>query len=346
MTHRLIQKLVEKHHTSSVKSISVLSGGANNQAFKIELNDSTLLFGKAYSPSEPQSPFKLTREREFAIHLKRHNINNVPKPLYVDKKNFISIFDFIDGKKISQLPPNFEPQVMEFMNKLALASKDYEQYATEAVNKLIDFHQLVEKRLNLFKAITPPQKLENEFNQLIENISERTNTIYQTIKENEFWHQALDNYMLSPSDFGFHNALIADNAINFIDFEYAGLDSPWKIFSDFFSQPEIPIPLTFSREWLNQKKFTALKEKPATLLKVYELTLLKWCLIMLNEFKTDTRKRREFAWNKNCFSNTYSNDINRTGIKKSQAKQLTKSTFYFKEIDNKLKCLNRILKDT
>ncbi|HRD75978.1 MAG TPA: aminoglycoside phosphotransferase family protein, partial [Hyphomicrobiaceae bacterium] len=47
---------------------------------------------------------------------------------------------------------------------------------------------------------------------------------------------------LSPSDFGFHNALSDAGRVTFIDFEYAGRDDPAKLASDFCCQPEIPVP--------------------------------------------------------------------------------------------------------
>ncbi len=83
---------------------------------------------------------------------------------------------------------------------------------------------------------------------------------------------------LSPSDFGFHNAVITqkdnhehknkynyehnyernhkynhyslDNSnssksLKFIDFEYAGWDDPAKMICDFFCQPKIPVPLKY-----------------------------------------------------------------------------------------------------
>jgi len=48
-----------------------------------------------------------------------------------------------------------------------------------------------------------------------------------------------DETCLSPSDFGFHNALVdPSGALSFLDFEYAGRDDPAKPVSDFFCQPK------------------------------------------------------------------------------------------------------------
>ena len=47
---------------------------------------------------------------------------------------------------------------------------------------------------------------------------------------------------LSPSDFGFHNALAQGETVRFIDFEYAGWDDPAKTVCDFFHHPGVPVP--------------------------------------------------------------------------------------------------------
>ena len=68
------------------------------------------------------------------------------------------------------------------------------------------------------------------------------------------WSSALspDDCCLSPSDFGFHNALVDDDGqVTFLDFEYAGRDDPAKLVSDFFCQPEIPVPLDYHATFID-----------------------------------------------------------------------------------------------
>jgi thiamine kinase-like enzyme len=92
---------------------------------------------------------------------------------------------------------------------------------------------------------------------------------------------------LSPSDFGFHNALRSpDGKTYFIDFEYFGWDDPAKIIADFFLQPAVPVPYDF-REYFYGKVVPPLdlsgmlaKRLPL----VYALLSFKWCLIVLNPF--------------------------------------------------------------
>ena len=105
---------------------------------------------------------------------------------------------------------------------------------------------------------------------------------------------------LSPSDFGFHNALLADDGnLRFVDFEYAGWDDPAKMVCDFLCQPKLPVPEE-SADSFTQEALLGLsdaemhKQRITWLLNVYRL---KWCCIMMNEFLPVGSRRRSFAQN-------------------------------------------------
>ena len=108
----------------------------------------------------------------------------------------------------------------------------------------------------------------------------------------------LDQRCLSPSDFGFHNALQqSDGTLRFFDFEYAGWDDPAKMICDFFCQPEIPVAAEHFRLFTNWvlAKFEERDEiltRAQRLLPVYRI---KWCCIILNEFLALDLSRRKFS---------------------------------------------------
>jgi hypothetical protein len=103
---------------------------------------------------------------------------------------------------------------------------------------------------------------------------------------------------VSPSDFGFHNALIRpDGSLCFLDFEYAGWDDPAKMVADFFCQPAVAVAMRHFDEFLRAAvSYTgdgqALQARTRALLPVIQI---KWCCIMLNQFIPDAAKRRSFA---------------------------------------------------
>ncbi len=96
-----------------------------------------------------------------------------------------------------------------------------------------------------------------------------------------------DNRCLSPSDFGFHNALRqADGILCYLDFEYAGWDDPAKTLIDFTNQPDRILPERLAALFLEKtiplfSDSADLKARIAILTPVYQI---KWACICLNAF--------------------------------------------------------------
>ena len=100
-----------------------------------------------------------------------------------------------------------------------------------------------------------------------------------------------EEWTLSPSDFGFHNALRRPGGrMVFLDFEYFGWDDPAKTVSDFLLHPAMN--LTTQQKKAFAAGFARIAWRVQTL---YPLYGLKWCLILLNEFLPEHLHRRKFA---------------------------------------------------
>jgi hypothetical protein len=92
---------------------------------------------------------------------------------------------------------------------------------------------------------------------------------------------------LSPSDFGFHNAIRRpDGSLAFVDFEYFGWDDPAKTLVDFVLHPGMMLPPdlahTFAARFLSA--FADIEQLADRARLVYPLFGLKWCTIVLNDF--------------------------------------------------------------
>ena len=103
--------------------------------------------------------------------------------------------------------------------------------------------------------------------------------------------------IVSPSDFGFHNALADGRNLSFLDFEYAGRDDPAKLVCDFFCQPEVPVPQTYFSCAVERIVAGLGLPDPhrlrcAALLDLYRV---KWTCIILNHFLPLGAARRSFA---------------------------------------------------
>ena len=116
----------------------------------------------------------------------------------------------------------------------------------------------------------------------------------------EFWSpQIYDRVIpekdrtLSPSDFGFHNALRnPDGTITFLDFEYFGWDDPAKLVGDVLFHPAIDLSDGLKREWLKGTQEVYGVEMISRLRIMWPLLGLCWCIILLNEFRSDLWLRR------------------------------------------------------
>lgn len=104
--------------------------------------------------------------------------------------------------------------------------------------------------------------------------------------------------VLSPSDFGFHNALRrSDGSLTFLDFEYFGWDDPVKAASDFLwhagQRLDVAQRVAFATGVINL--YGASPGFIPRLTALYPLHGLHWALIVLNEFRPDRWERRRMA---------------------------------------------------
>jgi hypothetical protein len=103
---------------------------------------------------------------------------------------------------------------------------------------------------------------------------------------------------LSPSDLGFHNALRRPGGrLAFLDFEYFGWDDPAKTLSDCLLHPMMRLQPEH-RQRLRagfDAIFGADPRWQARVHALYPLFALKWCMILLNEFRTDQIERRRYV---------------------------------------------------
>ncbi|MEA4855667.1 MAG: hypothetical protein AAGU21_12590 [Solidesulfovibrio sp.] len=102
--------------------------------------------------------------------------------------------------------------------------------------------------------------------------------------------------VLSPSDFGFHNARrTPDGGLVFLDFEYFGWDDPAKLGADFLLHPAMGLTPALGRRFargLCARFGPSLAGRLAALGPVYAV---KWCLILLNEFTAQGLARRRLS---------------------------------------------------
>ncbi|WP_394191950.1 aminoglycoside phosphotransferase family protein [Pseudoalteromonas atlantica] len=304
-------------------TITALVGGANNRGYQISSNRGNY-FLKSFSPSHAQSPHKLSNEFNFSQYLWQNGVRSIPEPINLYKQHYVSLFRFVQGDNIECSSPELVSDALRFIEQIndIPFCDTHLNTASESPSNLLGFHTIIENRLARFKT-TQYNKCLNE---LLERIETRADIIRCRLSENGTIEH--ERSILSPSDFGFHNAIKTKQRLIFFDFEYAGIDTSWKLLCDFFSQPAIPVDLTSLKLFFDSKLFQPISMQRNAFLIAFELTQLKWCLIMLNEFIGDVRARRQFSWNKNCLEDR--------AIEEVKLEQLAKSQKYFESITSKV----------
>ncbi|WP_081310467.1 phosphotransferase [Pseudoalteromonas luteoviolacea] len=315
-----------------------VTGGANNLGVKIEAGGQTW-FLKCFEATHLNTRQKQLNEFMFSQAIYNAGTLATPKPIAINATHNVSLFEYIAGSKVEQATSSAITAAISFVKSInSSAPKQALNIASESADSLLGFADIVKNRLAKFSHT----RLDNaqlycELQLTLNNIRDRYNTVTQEIPTH--WTKKIDQNVVSPSDFGFHNAISRDNQFYFIDFEYAGMDTAWKLFADFFSQPAVPVDIAYANKFLSLAIFQPLKLNPQDTLKVFELTLLKWCLIMLNEFLPDVQARRIFSWNISCI-----NEQKRM-LDNVQRAQLHKCNAYFKEIPLKVMGLSETLRE-
>lgn len=235
--------------------LSRLPGGKNNQLFCDKYN-----VVKHYYDIN-----RLDREYSFSSYLNKSGIYYIPSVLAVDYDLKIVIYERLHGRKIDNINQYHISQVIKFINSI----KDLKDFsiAIEACFTYEDHLNCIESRI---KKIKHP-------------IADRLYDKFSTIEY--FGEIPVEETVLSPSDFGFHNILDCGYLV-FLDFEYAGIDGIGKLIADFFNQPEIPVPIKYFDEF---SKITSCNQE--YLLHLIDLYKIKWCCIMLNELVDDSNRK-------------------------------------------------------
>lgn len=304
-----IQRLLQKARIdTNIQSITSLSTSGNNRTYRISTASGTFL-AKEYFHHNFDSRDRLSTEYSFLTYANNIAPGWVPKAYAFDLENNLGLFEFIYGEAVKprEVSDKFVLKAAKFFAELNSVSgrngADLPN-ASEACFSINDHLSLISERLATLLEIKSNSSQNIEAIELVKKITMKWQGIKKIICRNALdfgldTSEALpmEYRCISPSDFGFHNALLQGEVLRFIDFEYAGWDDPAKMVGDFFSQIAIPVSEKYFDEFIS-KSFSCFKD-PDWL--VYRSRLLrpayqiKWCCIALNIFIPVNLERRKFA---------------------------------------------------
>jgi len=292
-------------------SLHQLPGGANNRVFRVDI-DGTRTLLKAYFQHPEDKRDRLGAEYGFCTFAWESGLRNVPKPLARDSENRLGLYEFIEGRKLllDEVDEGAIRQALVFLADVnpprQVPAAQKLPTASEAYFTLAEHLACIERRLQILHGIEPSAEIDREAAAFVQEELLPTWKSVRGWVAKESAHLGLgletelarEDRRLSPSDFGFHNALLTgDGRLRFFDFEYAGWDDFAKTVSDFFCQVAVPISASYL-DLVVETLASSLSEpeqfrgRVAMLLPVYRV---KWCCIVLNEFVRVSSSRRRFA---------------------------------------------------
>jgi hypothetical protein len=279
-------------------SLTPLAGGANNRVFRVDADGAPVLL-KAYfrHPQDPRD--RLGVEFAFCRFAWDNGVQVPPRPLAADADANLALYEFIEGEPVRRGQVSV-PEVRATLDFYRALNEHRDRAgslpaASEACFSVSEHLQTLERRLGRLSRVTDDEARDFVSDELVPAARIVLERVRGQLGEAPL---AATDRRVSPSDFGFHNALRqTDGRLRFIDFEYAGWDDPAKVVCDFFCQPAVPVPLQCWDEFARGLAAdlgdpAAHLARFAALLPVYRL---KWCCILLNDFLPEGSARRSFS---------------------------------------------------
>ena len=289
-----------------------LAGGRNSRVYRVCCGLGREVAVKLYPPESKGDRSRMDKELRALEFLNRHEVEGVVQLLARDDSRRAAVLGLAPGLASGGRPlaAGDVNQAVEFLaglQRLRLKPEaDSLSRASEAVFSLKELEaNLLERQTSL--AATASNRpvvrqmldfLENSLAPFREQVMQRATDLLDVHGWGADQSLPYEWRILSPSDFGFHNAVLSsEGRWTFLDLEHFGWDDPVKTISDFCLHPAMQLaePLRrqfrdalidmFNEDWLLTHRLRA----------VFPLYGVKWCFILLNEFQRQGLNRRSFA---------------------------------------------------
>lgn len=282
----LFRKLLKQGGLGNLKTLSELTGGINNWVYKLESHSGRSFCGKIYRRAENDPRDRMGHEVAFLRFAEANAIDCLPQILLESPAEGAIVMNYIDGSlwpEDQEVPAHFWNQCLDFYGQIQ-KSRDSRfaqalPRAAEGAKCMQEHLGWLQTRRDFWRRQALDGKLDKDTCSLV---LDELETAYQYCAEKAISHPEFQtefpeaNRIISPSDFGLHNALVdGDQKLWFIDFEYAGWDDICKASIDFRTQPRYPVP--------NEINLPSNRIETTLLTCIEDILQLKWKYIILNK---------------------------------------------------------------
>lgn len=303
----------------AVSPAIAITGGANNRVAQLTIaptadgtdgvNEKAVIVKRYFQHAGDQRD-RFSTERAFYAYTDHLGLTQVPNALGWDAVQRVGVFDLVAGIRPSKASQGLLKAALRFIALLNIGRRTplatALPAASEACFSIAAHLATVTRRIDRLGATLAEDAVDAEARQLV---CEVLQPVWEAV-ESDVRHRVgptalaselpLTSRCVSPSDFGFHNSLVTSSGdVVFLDFEYAGWDDPAKLVCDFFCQPDVPVPIEAFPDFVEEIGGMLSLPEPEQfgtrcrlLLPVYAI---KWACILLNEFTSVGRQRREFS---------------------------------------------------
>jgi len=320
-----------------IKKIQKIKGRANSDVYKIKVINGENYIGKVYPDYTHDNRNRLKSEVNAYEFLDINKIGYTSKIQSFDLNLNFGIYKWIDGYEIKKIKNEHILEAASFIDILASKSKNTNYNNFELASAACISGKMIENQI--FERYSKIIEYSGKYLKLNSFLKDDLLPLFKKIlkKSKKQWPGDFDseldtkNQILSPSDFGFHNAKKSKRGLKFFDFEYFGWDDPVKLTSDFMLHPGMNLTISQKIYWLQKMKeiFKGDCNLNKRFNASYGLYAICWCLINLNIFvkydlldnstKNKERKildnKKEFQLQKSKKLLSYINQLNNNGIK-------------------------------
>jgi hypothetical protein len=307
---RCANLLVQAGIATTIEDLIACNAGGNNRTYRLTTPAGTFAV-KQYFRHENDTRDRLAAEFGFLEYAAMAAPGIAPSPLSMNAADGLALYEFVQGRayRTGEVTRTHVEHAARFFVALnspaARINAGTLPTASEACFSISDHLAVISSRLERLRHAETASDLDLVARNLTELIHGHwlrlaDEVVSASRKAGLDPDQPLDatRRCVSPSDFGFHNALAQDDGSpRFLDFEYAGWDDPAKMTGDFFAQLAVPVPPDLFDGFVRQ--VATVNSRPeefivsASLLRpVYQV---KWCCIALNVFLPVNLARRRFA---------------------------------------------------